>query len=256
MKIVLCANHRAGFEALNLFITEEITYVSSLLIFTHKNKESARIIDECKKRNINFHVKNINEYEFEIAKFEPDIILSCYYRFILQEKILKLAKIGCLNIHPSLLPYYKGALSSPWAIINKEKYSGVSIHEMIERVDEGKIIVQQSIKLREDETAYSLYHRLVTLAIQLLPKALKLYMSGFKGNDQDIATDLSKLYFSRDLPYGGILNTNDTTYEEACIFIRAMFFPPYDGAKFKLNDGKVIEVSNFEEIQPFIKEFV
>ncbi|MDA0753768.1 MAG: formyltransferase family protein [Candidatus Marinimicrobia bacterium] len=255
MRIVLCANHRAGHEALLLLLSESFVDKDSVLVFTHANSDSKKIIQECSKLNIKCIDKNINNFENEVFKFSPHIILSCYYRYIIKEHILSLAKLGCLNIHPSLLPHYKGTFSSPWAIINNEKLSGISIHEMVKEVDNGNIIMQETTEIFPSDTAYSLYHRLVSLAIKMLPNALKLYISGYRGVKQKLEIDKSKHYFSRDLPFGGLLKTKDTTYEEASRFIRAMYFPPFDGAKFKLNSGVVKEANSIEDIESFIHEF-
>jgi len=255
MRIVLCANHRAGHEALLLLLSESFVDKDSVLVFTHANSDSKKIIQECSKLNIKCIDKNINNFENEVFKFSPHIILSCYYRYIIKEHILSLAKLGCLNIHPSVLPHYKGTFSSPWAIINNEKLSGISIHEMVKEVDNGNIIMQETTEIFPSDTAYSLYHRLVSLAIKMLPNALKLYISGYQGVKQKLEIDKSKHYFSRDLPFGGVLKTKDTTYEEASRFIRAMYFPPFDGAKFKLNSGVVKEANSIEDIESFIHEF-
>lgn len=255
MNIILCANHRAGYEAIFTLLSSDFVSESSLLVFTHNNDESKAIVDECKKLGIKHFCANINDCNSLVTSFKPDIILSCYYRFIIKEDILSSASIGCLNIHPSLLPYYKGTFSTPWAIINGEKQTGISIHEMVKSVDTGKIILQTPLNIRPNDTAYSLYHRLVTLAIKMLPCALKDFAQGYKGQIQDPPTDTSKLYFSRKLPFGGILNVDQTTYSQGCDFIRAMYFPPHQGAQFRLRDGSLLEAKTESDISSIADQF-
>ena len=255
MNMILCANHRAGYEALFTLLSREFVSETSLVVFTHDNDESKPILDACKKLGIKYFCENINYHSDLVAAFEPDIILSCYYRFIIKENILSSAKRGCLNVHPSLLPYYKGTFSTPWAIINGEKQTGVSIHEMVKNVDMGKIIMQTPLTIRSNDTAYSLYHRLVTLAIQMLPSALEVFSQGYNGKPQDSPKDSSKFYFSRKIPFDGILNVDEITYIQGCNFIRAMYFPPHQGAQFRLRDGSLLEANNESDILPISDQF-
>ena len=81
---------------------------------------------------------------------------------LIPEKILSISNLGGVNLHPSLLPKYRGAFSCPWAIINGEKTTGITYHYMNKKFDDGNIILQKSVKITKEETAFSLYNTLLT----------------------------------------------------------------------------------------------
>ncbi|MGB6370556.1 MAG: methionyl-tRNA formyltransferase [Atribacterota bacterium] len=101
-----------------------------------------------------FQPENINDEESikKIKEFNPDIILVVAYGQILFGHILNIPKIGCINIHGSLLPKYRGAAPINRAIINGEKETGITFMFMKEKVDAGEIIFQEKIDILPDET--------------------------------------------------------------------------------------------------------
>ncbi len=230
--------------------------IADLLVFTHSNQESEAIVRECRDLGVRVVTENINKFSDEVKRFHPDIILSCYYRFIINEAILSEAKRGSFNVHPSLLPHYKGTFSCPWVIINGERFAGVSIHKMVKEVDEGNIILQRAIEITEFDTAYSLYHRLASLAISMLPEALTLIADGFDGVPQSAITDESKAYYPRRLPYDGIIKSTEHTLDEAKRFIRAMWFPPHKGGSITFNNGNCCEFTHPESLDAYADQFL
>jgi len=98
--------------------------------------------------------ENINNEESikKMKEFNPDIILVVAYGQILSSHILNIPKIGCINIHGSLLPKYRGAAPINRAIINGEKETGITFMFMKEKVDAGEIIFQEKIDILPDET--------------------------------------------------------------------------------------------------------
>jgi len=91
-----------------------------------------------------------------VEKEEPDLIISIYSKYILKKEMLHLAKLA-VNLHPSLLPDYRGISPVFWALGNQEKKTGVTLHQMSEQIDAGRIISQQEIMIAEKETEHSLY---------------------------------------------------------------------------------------------------
>ena len=81
------------------------------------------------------------------------------------KNIISLAKIGALNIHPSLLPKYRGRYSLPHAIFNNEKYTGITIHWIGSSIDNGKIIKQKRIKITKNDTSETLYKKFTKTSI-------------------------------------------------------------------------------------------
>lgn len=113
----------------------------------------------------------------QIKDINPDIILSLYYRKILPKPITDLPRLGCINIHPSLLPEYRGPVPTAWAIEKGEKDFGISIHKMDDGIDTGDILVQKKYKIFDNETGFELYTRAMQLGAKLfndnLPKILE-----------------------------------------------------------------------------------
>jgi len=127
-----------------------------------------------------FQPENINDEEYikRMKEFNPDLILVVAYGQILSSHILNIPKIGCINIHGSLLPKYRGAAPVNRAIINGEKETGITFMFMKEKVDAGEIIFQEKIDILADETCGELYYRLSTLSASSLPKLLEKIKGG------------------------------------------------------------------------------
>ena len=104
----------------------------------------------------------------KINAIDPDIIFSIYYRKILPIDILNIPRLGCINIHPSLLPEYRGPVPTAWAILNGEIETGITIHLMDKSIDTGKILVQKKFPILEDETGFELYTRTMKIGLEQL----------------------------------------------------------------------------------------
>lgn len=121
-----------------------------------------------------------------ILEYQPDLILTCAYGQFVPSKILKYPKLGCINIHPSLLPKYRGGAPIHHAIMAGEKQTGVSIMEMVKKMDAGKVYAQVTLDIGEDETQAELSQRLNDAACQLLKDSLQDYIDGkLPGVEQD-----------------------------------------------------------------------
>jgi methionyl-tRNA formyltransferase len=127
-----------------------------------------------------FQPENINNDDSikKIKEFEPDLILVVAYGQILSKDILNIPKVGCLNIHASLLPKYRGAAPINRAIINGEKETGITFMFMNEKVDAGDIIYQQKITILPDETYRELYDRLSNLSAEIIYTILEKIEEG------------------------------------------------------------------------------
>src|SRR5277367_889706 len=114
----------------------------------------------------------------QLKYLKPDLIVVAAYGQILTKDILNLPKYGCLNIHASLLPKYRGASPIHAAIAAGERQSGVTIMWMDEGLDTGDILLQETTTLRRHETAESLHDRLSKIAVSALQKAIPLVLTG------------------------------------------------------------------------------
>ncbi len=110
--------------------------------------------------------------------WRPDLIVVAAYGKIIPKTMLDLPPCGCINIHASLLPKYRGAAPMQWAIARGETHSGITIMQVSEELDAGDILLQKSVALRPDETGGSLHDTLAALGAQALVEALTLFKQG------------------------------------------------------------------------------
>jgi methionyl-tRNA formyltransferase len=120
----------------------------------------------------------IGEIADKIAALSPAIIVVAAYGQILAETILNIPKYGCINLHASLLPKYRGAACIQAAIMSGDDKTGVTIMKMDKGLDTGPILAQKSLSVAEDDTAGTLHDRLSQLAAEMLEPAIKSYISG------------------------------------------------------------------------------
>jgi len=113
-----------------------------------------------------------------LKRWQPDIIVVVAYGRILPKTILELAPHGCLNLHYSLLPKYRGAAPAAWTIINGESKGGVTTMKLVEKMDAGAIYLQEAIDLASDETTGSLQAKLTPIGARLLMETLRRLKDG------------------------------------------------------------------------------
>lgn len=113
-----------------------------------------------------------------LRKLQPDVIVVCAYAQIIPKEILDLPKHGCINVHGSLLPKYRGAAVVQAPILNNDKETGVTIMLMDEQLDTGPILHKEPIAIADNETAGVLSERLAETGGKILPKTIKAYLKG------------------------------------------------------------------------------
>ena len=113
------------------------------------------------------------EFIEEIKALEPDVICVVAYGKILPKEILEIPKLGCINVHGSLLPKYRGAAPIQWAVINGEKVTGVTTMYMDVGMDTGDMILKEETEIAPDETTGELWDRLAKIGADLLVKTLE-----------------------------------------------------------------------------------
>lgn len=142
-------------------------------------------------------IRKNEEFIEEIKKLNPDVICVVAYGKLLPKELLELPKYGCINVHGSLLPKYRGAAPIQWAILNGEKTTGVTTMYMDVGMDTGDIILKEEVKISEDETTGELWDKLAKLGGELLVETLQKIEEGIaprekQGEDFTIAPMLSK----------------------------------------------------------------
>ena len=142
-------------------------------------------------------IRNNDSFIDEMKNLNPDVICVVAYGKILPKEILEIPKLGCINVHGSLLPKYRGAAPIQWAVINGEKQTGITTMYMDIGMDTGDMILKEVVDIGEDETTGELWNRLSKIGGKLLVNTLKLIESGNaprekQGDDFTIAPMLDK----------------------------------------------------------------
>ncbi len=114
----------------------------------------------------------------ELRSYQPDLILVAAYGQILPPSILEMPRFGCINVHTSLLPKYRGAAPIQWAILHDEAETGVTIMKMDAGLDTGDILSQAATPIAPEDNGQSLHDRLAMIGAGLLARTLPEYLNG------------------------------------------------------------------------------
>lgn len=125
-----------------------------------------------------YQPEKLSEIKQQIVDANPDMIVVVSYGKFLPKSILNMPKYGCINVHPSLLPKYRGSAPIQWAILNGDKITGTTIMKMNEKMDAGDIILQKEVSILENETTGELWDRLAKISSELLLEAIQQIENG------------------------------------------------------------------------------
>ena len=124
-------------------------------------------------------VRDNIEFIEELKNLNPDLICVVAYGKIIPEEILNIPRFGCINVHGSLLPKYRGAAPIQWAVINGEKETGITTMYMDKGMDTGDMILKEKVTIGDDETTGELWDRLSKIGANLLKKNGLDFLSSF-----------------------------------------------------------------------------
>ena len=230
MKIVLFSEDRFGAEVLlEILKTDEATLVVCPYFDSNIHK---RLETLCKAKHIEFYrTKNIND-EYVLSKMKSenfDLLVSCHCSRIIAKEIFTLPRLGAVNLHPSLLPKYRGMSPQHWPIINGDKETAVTIHEIRENVDTGAILKQIRVQINQDENVCDIQNKMIPIYKQAFSELLQ----DFKNNTvQHKEQESSKeIYYGKFYPEYAEINLRQTK-ESVKNLVRAVTHP-YCGAWYK-----------------------
>ena len=180
------------------------------------------------------------DYEYILNK-KPDIIITCAYGSIVPKVVLDYPSYGCINVHASLLPKYRGASPIVASILNGEKETGITIMYMDEGIDTGNIIMSRSIEIEDNDNSLSLSNKLSLLGANLLIDTLPKI---FEGENFDIPQD------NEEATYVGMLKREDehidfnNSVENIKNQVRAFSPEPYafiniDDTEYKISEVEI-----------------
>ncbi len=183
MKAIVLAYHNIGCAGIRALMAHGYEIAA---VFTHQDDPEENhwfesVAELAAKYNIEVHApENINHplWVERIRAMAPEILFSFYYRNMVGAEILSIPSQGCLNLHGSLLPKYRGRCPVNWALIHGETETGVTLHHMTVKPDNGAIVAQERLVISDDDTALTLHHKMTAAATTLLDRALPQIRAG------------------------------------------------------------------------------
>lgn len=179
-------------------------------------------------------VRNNPEFVEQLKDINPDVICVVAYGKIIPKEILDIPRLGCINVHGSLLPKYRGAAPIQWAVLNGDKKTGITTMFMDVGMDTGDMINKEVVQIGDDETTGELWNRLSIIGAKLLVKTLKDLENGTyerekQGDDFTVAPMIKKEMAKIDW--------ENQTSSEIKNLVRGL--NPFMGAFSFLNDKKI-----------------
>ncbi len=167
-----------------------------------------------------------------IKEVQPDIVISSGFEHKVPKEIIEVPEKGVINLHPSYLPYNRGSHPHIWSLVDGTP-AGISIHYMVENIDEGPIIDRKEVRVEPQETARTLYDRLTRQMVELFKQNwLNIVEGSFEAEEQDLSEgtthyqreleDLCELKMGEEVKVGNFLER-----------LRALTYPPYQTAYFE-----------------------
>lgn len=239
---VVFGYHNVGYRCLSVLLAHNI-HVK--LVVTHEDDEDENIWFDSVAGLASLHnipviapkTPNNTEVISQIASLSPDLIFSFYYRKILSVEILQIARLGCYNMHGSLLPKYRGRAPVNWAIVNGETEIGATLHEMVQKPDAGAIVGQMPVPILPDDTAADVFSKVVVAAELVLNSTLPgLVQNSIERIPLDIA---SGSYFGGRKPQDGVIKWKSMGAQEIHNLVRAVS-RPYPGAFTETPKGTLV----------------
>lgn len=215
-----------------------------------KELKSPEVIEFAKKNKLTFfQTENINtDDQFKKFVEGADLFIVLAFAQFLKEDILSIPRMGCFNIHTSLLPKYRGAAPIHYALLNGDKSTGVSIQRMIKKMDAGDLCLSKEVQISPNETGGLLYTRLkFQSALSLSDFILKVHNNTLKFEVQDE----SKVCFAPTLKReDGFLDFENMSFETLNNKVKALF--PWPGT-YCMNGKKRIKVFNITKSNESLK---
>ena len=232
------AYHDVGARCLRVLLERG---VEVRLVATHRDDPGENVFFEsvaqlARERGLDVEMPedpNAPEFVKRLQAIAPDFIFSFYYRRMLSPVLLATARRGAYNMHGSLLPRYRGRAPVNWAILEGERETGATLHEMVAKPDAGGIVAQEAVPIGENDLAIDVFRRVTDAAETALRRALPALLDGTaRAAPQDLARGS---YYGGRKPEDGRIDWTRPA-REIHDLVRAVA-PPYPGAFGEL-DGR------------------
>lgn len=202
-------------------------------------------------------IKKNEDFIEEIRKIAPELICVVAYGKILPKELLGIPKYGCINVHGSLLPKYRGAAPIQWAVINGDKITGITTMYMAEGMDSGDMILKEKVEIGDDETTGELWDRLADVGARLLVETVKLIEEGKAPREKQGDNFTLAPMLNKDMAK---IDWENKDAEEIKNLIRGLnpimgAYSFLNGKKVKFWKAEVLSISEVEKEFPEITEY-
>ncbi|HEX7218791.1 MAG TPA: formyltransferase [Burkholderiales bacterium] len=243
---VVFAYHDVGVRCLRVLLDAGVRVP---LVVTHRDDPGERVFFESVARLARSRGLPVLEdpeapqIDSQLKKISPDFIFSFYYRRMLPPEVLAAAKRGAFNMHGSLLPKYRGRAPVNWAVLNGERETGATLHEMVAKPDAGRIVDQQAVPIGPDETAGEVMAKVSAAAETIMKRSIPALLAGTaRLRPNDLAAGS---YYGARRPEDGRIDWSKSA-QEIHNLVRAVA-PPYPGA---FTEGMKILRTRLEPARP------
>lgn len=180
--------------------------------------------------------QSYDQFVDQIQALAPDLIVVNSYSMLLHPEILEIPRLGCVNLHPTLLPKYRGSNPLQWVIINNESETGVTMHYMNSEFDAGDIIAQRRVRIGPEDTWLDVRSRVADATRELLREEIPLILA--QRNNRRAQNDAEASSFPRRRPEDGEIDWSQSA-RDIHNLVRALV-APLPGAFYYLNGEKIV----------------
>ena len=244
LNYIFIGGKQLGYNCLSLLIKKKLypKYVIPNLDDTGKDtKFHKSLLKLCWQNKLNLISQDkLSRKIIQNKKIKIDIIFCLGSTQILKENIMSLGKLGVLNLHPSLLPKYRGRYSLVHAIFDNQKETGVTAHWLGKEIDSGRIIKQKKFSILKTDTAKDVYDKFTIKAFKLFKIILNEILMSKRIKSYPMKNKMK--YNKKSFPNQGSLNWNWNS-KKIYNFIRAMIFEPFQPPHFMIGKKKYFIVS-------------
>lgn len=255
MKCVVFAYSQLGHDCLQ-YIIEKSNHEVCLVVTHDDNAQETIWFDSVEKLAIRHNIPVLKPLSLkdenvqkQILDLKSEVLFSFYYRMMIPASIFEAPSLGAYNMHGSLLPKYRGRCPVNWAILNGETETGVTLHEMVAKADQGAILAQKKVIIEKEDNAGSITQKLNLLAVEILSEQIDLIA---QNKAMKIPQDHAQSsYFGGRKPEDGQIDWSWSS-ERIINLIRALQpSPQYPPAYGWINDKKIFfkqAITTSEEI--------
>ena len=249
MKVLLASSSEVSIDVLNYLVSN--SDVDLKCVVTNPDKATGRgqvlaqnsVAKWCEENKVIVKkVANNSDFIEIVNSFEIDLVITVAYGHILKDDLIDLPKHGCINLHYSLLPKYRGAAPVQWAILNGEELTGVTVFKLDSGMDTGPIYQKEELEILPNEVTDELIKRLNMVGVELIGKTLRQIEEGSLPTPQPTSgSSLAPKFKKEDGAVNWKLPALEIFNRFRAIGDNPGIFTHFDNRKIKMNQIKILE---------------